>query len=57
MQTLLELLRWNIRVHISSGGPIPLGIACKNSQPIMIFLTSVNPKTKKNGSLNVTQSY
>lgn len=57
MQTLLELLRLNIRVHISSGGPIPLGIACKNSQPIMIFLTSVNPKTIKNFSLNVTQRY
>lgn len=28
MQILLELLRWNIRVHILSGGPIPLGIAC-----------------------------
>lgn len=46
MQTLLELLRGlrgggNIRVHISSGEPIPLGIACKNSQPIMIFVTTV----------------
>lgn len=47
MQTLLELLRWNIRFHVSSGVPIPLGIACKNAQPIMIFVTSVNPKTIK----------
>lgn len=57
MQTLLELLWWNIRVHISSGGPIPLGIACKISQPIMIFVTSVNTKTITNCSLNVTQRY
>lgn len=57
MQTFLQLLRWNIRVLISSGGPIPRGIACKNSQPIMIFVTSVNPKTIKNFSLNVTQRY
>lgn len=57
MQTLLQLLRWNIRVLISSGGPIPLGVACKRSQPIMVFVTSVNPKTIKNFSLNVTQRY